>query len=90
MQQHPSGNANLFQDAVICGAIAGGIAWLFGRHLFFWMLVCAIVGPIIVLWAGRAVRALPFDLPGKQSGTYEFAVFSLLAAILIALDPFGL
>jgi hypothetical protein len=87
MQQPPPGNANLFQDALICGAIGGGLAWLFGKHLFLWMLLCAMVGPIVVLWAARAIHALPVDLPGKTSGAYEFALFSLLAAILIALGP---
>lgn len=90
MQQPPAGNANLFQDTIICGAIGGGIAWLFGRQLFLWMLMSAMVGPVIVLWAGRAVRALPYDLPGKQGGAYEFALFSLLAVLVIAFGPIGI
>lgn len=90
MQQPPPGNANLFQDTIICGAIGGGIAWLLGRHLFLWMLMCAMVGPVIVLWAGRAIRALPYDLPGKQGGAYEFAIFSLFALVFIALGPISI
>lgn len=88
MQQPQQNTPNMFVDSIICGAIGGGIAWTLGRHLYLWAMLSAIVGPLFILFASLLVEAMPEDLPGKYSGTYEFAIFAAAVAILALIDPF--
>lgn len=85
----PQNPPSLFVDAVICGAIGGGIALLLGRPMYLWALLCTMVGPIFIMLAERVVAAMPPTLPGKHSGTYEFAAFAVCVAILVGLAPFS-
>lgn len=89
MQQPEQNGPNLFVDALICGAIGASISYVFGRPLFLWAMLCTLVGPVFILFAGRFVHSLPPDLPGRESGTWEFAAFALLIAILVAINPFA-
>lgn len=88
MPQPQPGKPHLFVDSIICGAIGLGIAAVFGRRMFLWGMLCALAGPLFILWAGRLVHLLPDRLPGKYSGTYEFMAFAFCIAIVAALGPF--
>jgi hypothetical protein len=88
--QQPQGNApNLFVDALICGVIGGGLAYALGRPPFLWAMLCTLIGPVFIMFAAHFVASMPSDLPGRESGTWEFAAFALLVAILIAINPFA-
>ena len=80
---------NLFQDALICGVLGGGVASAFGRPFFLWAMLCTFFGPLFILAASRLVPLLPATLPGRRSGTYEFAVFALVVAVLAMINPFA-
>ena len=80
---------NLFQDALICGVMGGAIAAALGRPFFLWSMLSTFVGPLFILAASRLVPLLPESLPGRRSGTYEFAAFGLVVAVLAVIDPFA-
>jgi hypothetical protein len=89
MQQPEQNGPNLFVDALICGSIGAGVAYAFGRPLLLWAMLCTLVGPVFILFASHVVRSLPPNLPGRESGTWEFAAFALLVAIAVAINPFS-
>ncbi len=83
MQQPSPNEGYLFQDSLICGAMGAAIAYLLGAHLFAVAMLCALIGPIFILWASRVLRAARLDLPGRESGTYEFGAFAVCVAVAI-------
>ena len=83
MQQPSHNDGYLFEDSIICGAMGGAIAYLLGAHLFAVAMLCALFGPIFILWAARALRSVRLDLPGRESGTYEFAAFAVCVVVAI-------
>lgn len=89
MFQPPFNTGYLFVDSLICGMMGGTIAWLLGEPLPLWAMLSALFGPVFILWASRLTYLLPPILPGRQSGTYEFAAFALCVAILVGLHPFA-
>lgn len=89
MDRPPPNPTNLFQDALICGVMGGAIAAALGRPFFLWAMLCTLVGPLFILAAARLVPLLPETLPGRRSGSYEFAAFALIVAVLVVIDPFA-
>lgn len=74
---------HIFQDSVICGMIGGGVAAALGAPFFLWTMLCAIAGPLAIFAATLLLDALPLELPYRDAGVYEFALFALCVAITV-------
>ncbi len=79
----PPAQIHIFQDAVICGMLGGAVAFALGAPFILWAMLCAIAGPLAIFAATLLLDALPLELPYRESGTYEFALFALCVAIAV-------
>lgn len=83
------GNNRPFQDAVICGAISGAVAWILGDSFVLWAMLGALAGPVFVRAADRLLEAKAL-LPGPRTEADAFFVFALcVAAAVIAVRLFS-
>ncbi|MFP3920075.1 MAG: hypothetical protein ACLFPA_02615 [Dichotomicrobium sp.] len=74
-------NDNPFHDAVICGMIGGGVAWLLGASFVLPAMLSALLGPLFV-------RGLPALFPSWElppGGWQVFTGWAVLVAIVVLL-----
>ena len=84
----PPAQLHIFQDALICGVIGGVVAFLLGAPGTTWAMLCAIAGPLSIYFATLALEKFFANLPYRESGVYEFALFALATAVAVRLSQF--
>lgn len=74
-------NDNPFHDAVICGMIGGGVAWLLGTSFVLPAMLSALLGPLFI----RGLLALFPSWELTSRGWQVFAGWAVLVAIAVVI-----